>query len=145
VLVPPSARLPSPSLPVTGVEREAPFGALVWKLDLPFGDPVTGPQYLLGRAAREVGLSAVFNGEGGDQLFGGWTNKPMIAAELYAPLYGRDTREETYLQSYHRFYGLEEQLYTPEFRAQVGGPGQRRGPLAAPPRGRRRGAAVFDT
>ena len=62
---------------------------MVWKLDLPFGDPVTGPQYLLGRAAREAGLSAVFNGEGGDQLFGGWTSKPMISAELYAGLYER--------------------------------------------------------
>ena len=39
---------------------------LVWKLDLPFGDPVTGPQYLLGRAARAAGLDAIFNGEGGD-------------------------------------------------------------------------------
>jgi len=114
----------------------------VWKLDLPFGDPVTGPQYLLGQAARAAGLATVFNGEGGDQLFGGWTNKPMIAAEIYAPLYGRDTREETYLQSYHRFYGLEEQLYTPEFRAQVGGPGQRRA-LLQPYLGDDSAAATF--
>ncbi len=87
---------------------------------------MTGPQYLLGKAAREAGLSAVFNGEGGDQLFGGWTNKPMVSAELYAGLYEDDSREEQYLRSYHRFYGLEEQLYTPEFRSQVGTPGQRR-------------------
>jgi asparagine synthase (glutamine-hydrolysing) len=99
---------------------------LVWKLDLPFGDAVTGPQYLLGRAARQAGLTAVFNGEGGDQLFGGWTTKPMISAQLYAGLYGEDSREEQYLRSYHRFYGLEEQLYSDEFRALVGGPGQRR-------------------
>jgi asparagine synthase (glutamine-hydrolysing) len=99
---------------------------LVWKLDLPFGDAVTGPQFLLGKAARAAGLSAIFNGEGGDQLFGGWTSKPMISAQLYAGLYGDDSREEIYLRSYHRFYGLEEQLYTPEFRGQVGGPGQRR-------------------
>ncbi len=103
---------------------------LVWKLDLPFGDPVTGPQYLLGRAARQAGLNLIFNGEGGDQLFGGWTSKPMIAASLYAGLYGEDTREELYLRSYHRFYGLENRLYTPEFRRQVGGPGQRRALLA---------------
>ena len=50
----------------------------------------------------------------------------MVSAELYADLYGDDTREELYLRSYHRFYGLEDQLYTPEFRARVGGPGQRR-------------------
>lgn len=102
------------------------FDDLIWKLDLPFGDPVTGPQYLLGKAAREAGLSAVFNGEGGDQLFGGWTNKPMVSAQLYAGLFSDDSREEQYLRSYHRFYGLEDQLYTPEFRSQVGTPGQRR-------------------
>jgi asparagine synthase (glutamine-hydrolysing) len=118
--------LPLTFLPVDGADLAPVLDDLVWKLDLPFGDPVTGPQYLLGRAARQAGLSAVFNGEGGDQFFGGWTNKPMIAAEVYGPLYGRDTREETYLQSYHRFYGLEDELYTPEFRAQVGPPGQRR-------------------
>jgi hypothetical protein len=83
---------------------------LVWKLDLPFGDAVTGPQYLLGRTAHEAGLSAVFNGEGGDQFFGGWTSKPMIAAELYAGLYEDESREARYLRSYHRFYGREEQL-----------------------------------
>ena len=93
---------------------------LVWKLDLPFGDAVTGPQYLLGRAARQAGLSAVFNGEGGDQLFGGWTNKPMISAQLYADLHEDTSREQQYLRSYHRFYGLEDQLYTPEFQARVG-------------------------
>lgn len=101
---------------------------LVWKLDLPFGDAVTGPQFLLGRAARQAGFSAVFNGEGGDQLFGGWTSKPMVAAEVFGGLYedSPEEPEEIYLRSYHRFYGLEDALYTPEFRAQVGGPGQRR-------------------
>jgi len=118
-------------IPLTLVKVDAPDLApalmdLVWKLDLPFGDPVTGPQYLLGRAARAEGLTAVFNGEGGDQLFGGWTSKPMISAQLYADLYEDDSREEIYLHSYHRFYGREEQLYTPEFQRQVGGAGQRR-------------------
>jgi asparagine synthase (glutamine-hydrolysing) len=103
---------------------------LVWKLDLPFGDPVTGPQYLMARAARQAGLSAVFNGEGGDQLFGGWTSKPMISAQLYAGLYGEDSREQLYLRSYHRFYGLEDRLYTPEFLSRVGPPGPRRALLA---------------
>lgn len=121
--------IPLEFVKVGGEDVGAVLNELVWRLDLPFGDPVTGPQYLLGRAARQAGLSAIFNGEGGDQLFGGWTSKPMIAASLYADLYGEDTREEQYLSSYHRFYGLENQLYTPEFRAQVGGPGQRRAHL----------------
>ncbi|MEO7330673.1 MAG: asparagine synthase-related protein [Minicystis sp.] len=101
---------------------------VVDRLDLPFGDPVTAPQYLLGEEARKQGLSAVFNGEGGDQLFGGWTAKPMLAAEIYAGLYDapEESREETYLRSYHRFYGMESELYTPELAAQVGPPGQRR-------------------
>ncbi len=104
------------------------FDDVVHRLDLPFGDPVTGPQYLLGEAARAHGVTCVFNGEGGDQLFGGWTSKPMIAAELYGGLFEEtdESREEAYLRSYHRFYGLEDALYTSEFRARVGTPGQRR-------------------
>ena len=46
-------------IPLTMVKVEAADVAgvlpdLVWKLDLPFGDPVTGPQYLLGRAAQST-------------------------------------------------------------------------------------------
>ncbi|HSE96873.1 MAG TPA: asparagine synthase-related protein [Blastocatellia bacterium] len=129
VVVAERLNMPLEFVKVGGEDLEPIFMDLVWKLDLPFGDPVTGPQYLLGRAARAAGLSTIFNGEGGDQLFGGWTNKPMISAEIYADLYGEESREELYLKSYHRFYGLEEQLYTPEFREQTGSPGQRRAML----------------
>lgn len=103
---------------------------LVWKLDLPFGDAVTGPQYLLGRAAAAAGLTAVWNGEGGDQFFGGWTSKPMIAAALYDGTVEDASPEEQYLRSYHRFYGLEDQLYTEQLQRRFGGPGQRRALLA---------------
>jgi asparagine synthase (glutamine-hydrolysing) len=115
-------------VPVNGAEIAAVFPDVVHRLDLPFGDAVTVPQYLLGRAARAAGLSAIFNGEGGDQLFGGWTSKPMIAAEVYAGLYASEppSREASYLRSYHRFYGFEEQLYTDGFAEKVGPPGQRR-------------------
>jgi asparagine synthase (glutamine-hydrolysing) len=106
------------------------FEDLVWKLDLPFGDPVTGPHYLLGRSARAAGLNAVFNGEGGDQLYGGWTSKPMVAAAVYGSAYGEASPEQQYLKSYHRFYGLEEQLYTQSFASQVGSAGQRRALVA---------------
>jgi asparagine synthase (glutamine-hydrolysing) len=118
--------IPLEYIKVGGEELEPVLSDMVWKLDLPFGDAVTGPQYLLGRAARSAGLSTAFNGEGGDQLFGGWTNKPMISAEIYADLYGEESREVLYLNSYHRFYGLEDQLYSPDFRERVGSPGQRR-------------------
>ena len=78
-------------------------------LEQPFGDGVTVPLYLLGQAAAKQ-VSVIFNGEGGDQLFGGWTNKPMVAAELYA---GKDyDREAMYLNTFHRFYGFTDQFYT---------------------------------
>ncbi len=123
--------LPLTLVPVDAERIAESFWDIVYKLDLPFGDAVTGPQYLLGKAAREAGLATVFNGEGGDQLFGGWTSKPMVAAELYGGLYEHqdESREETYLRSYHRFYGSEERLYTREFMEAVGGPGQRRAHL----------------
>ena len=50
----------------------------------------------------------------------------MISAQLYANLYEEDSPEYAYLHSYHRFYGLEEKLYTPEFRHAVGGAGRRK-------------------
>ena len=87
-------------------------------LEQPFGDGAIVPLYLVGRAAsREVDV--VFNGEGGDQLFGGWANKPLIAAELYGgPGYDR---EAAYLATFHRFYGLADQFYTPRAQALVTG------------------------
>lgn len=119
-------------VPVTGERLAAVFFDVVHRLDLPFGDPVTVPQFLLGQAAREADLCAVFNGEGGDQLFGGWTSKPMIAAEVYAGLYESETpsREEAYLRSYHRFYGLEDELYSEDLKKRVGPKGQRRAHLS---------------
>ena len=50
---------------VTGERIASVFHDVVHRLDLPFGDPVTAPQFLLGQAARAAGLTAVFNGEGG--------------------------------------------------------------------------------
>jgi len=122
-LVARSLDIPLERVVVRGKDLAPILDDLVYKLDLPFGDAVTGPQYFLGKAARERGLTAVFNGEGGDQLFGGWTSKPMIAATLYGDLYGDDTPEEQYLHAYHRFYGHEAELYTPEFAERIGGPG----------------------
>ena len=86
-------------------------------LHQPYGDPVTVPLYLLGEAARDH-VGTVFNGEGGDQLFGGWVNKPMIAAETYGGA-GYD-REAAYLATYHRFHGLEDRLLTPAARSVLG-------------------------
>ena len=84
-------------------------------LDSPYGDGVTVPLYLLNQAASQD-VSVIFNGEGGDQLFGGWTNKPLIAASIY----GGDTDLiEPYLQTFHRLYGYEDRSFQPQLIAQL--------------------------
>lgn len=108
-------------LPVTVVPVDGPavFGVLpelAAALGLPFADGVTGPLWHLCGAARAAGLDTVFNGEFGDQLFGGWTNKPMLAAGVY----GAEPREAAYLRSFHKFAGLERDFYTPEFLERIG-------------------------
>ncbi len=74
-------------------------------LDLPYGDSVTVPLYLLNQAASQD-VSVVFNGEGGDQLFAGWTNKPLIAASIYG---GTSDLIQPYLQTFHRLYEYPQQ------------------------------------
>lgn len=91
---------------------------LAWDLDLPYGDPVTWPQLCLARHARKRGFTDVFNGEGGDQLFGGWSNKPLIAAQVYAPA---QNPIEQYLHAYHRFYRHEQQFFSRDFLAELSG------------------------
>lgn len=87
-------------------------------LQQPFGDGVVVPLYLLGRTAAEH-VDVVFNGEGGDQLFGGWSNKPMIAAEMFAS--EGYSRVDAYLGSYHRFAGLEADYFSREARQLIAG------------------------
>jgi asparagine synthase (glutamine-hydrolysing) len=79
-------------------------------LDLPYGDGVTVPLYLLNQAASQD-VSVVFNGEGGDQLFAGWTNKPLIAASIYG---GNTDLSQTYLQTFHRLYDYPHQSFQPQ-------------------------------
>ncbi len=88
-------------------------------LDLPFGDGVTVPLFLLAQAAsQEVGV--VFNGEGGDQLFAGWTNKPLIAAGVYQTEQPQtESFTQQYLRTFHRLWGYEAQVFQSEIYAQV--------------------------
>ncbi len=89
-------------------------------LDLPFGDGVTVPLYLLCQAAsQETGV--IFNGEGGDQLFAGWTNKPIIAASLYNTenLGGKKDFTQQYLDTFHRLYGYETRVFRSEVCEQI--------------------------
>ncbi|MEA5598613.1 asparagine synthetase B family protein [Rivularia sp. UHCC 0363] len=88
--------------------------ATVKALDLPFGDGVTVPIYLLCEAASKE-ISVIFNGEGGDQLFAGWTNKPLIAAGIY----NSEDFNQQYLRTYHRLYGYETQCFQPQLLSQI--------------------------
>jgi asparagine synthase (glutamine-hydrolysing) len=89
-------------------------------LDLPFGDGVTVPLYLLNQAASQD-VRIVFNGEGGDQLFAGWTNKPVIAATVYQSAHpeGGASFLDRYLRTFHRLWGYESQVFQPEVYAQI--------------------------
>jgi asparagine synthase (glutamine-hydrolysing) len=84
-------------------------------LDLPYGDGVTVPLYLLCQAASQE-VSVIFNGEGGDQLFAGWTNKPLIAASIYG---GSTDLIQPYLQTFHRLYGYEHQSFQSDMIQQI--------------------------
>ncbi|HEY9894845.1 MAG TPA: asparagine synthetase B family protein [Candidatus Sericytochromatia bacterium] len=88
-------------------------------LDLPFGDGVTVPLFLLMQAASQD-VQVIFNGEGGDQLFAGWTNKPLIAADIYRSTHqAKETFDRQYLRTFHRLWGYEDQLFQPDLAAQL--------------------------
>ena len=76
----------------------------------PYGDAVCVPWFLLGKAAADAGCSALFSGEGGDQVFGGWANKPMVTelALTGAPL------ESVYAKTFHRFLDDIQDLINPQ-------------------------------
>ena len=89
-------------------------------LDLPFGDGVTLPLFLLHQAASHD-TRIIFNGEGGDQLFAGWTNKPLIAASIYKAEHPDSNKsfEHHYLRTFHRLWGYESQVFQPAVYAQI--------------------------
>jgi asparagine synthase (glutamine-hydrolysing) len=91
----------------------------VQALNLPFGDGVTVPLFLLAQAASQE-VRIIFNGEGGDQLFAGWTNKPLIAASVYQPEKPNQTTfVQQYLSTFHRLWGYEAQIFQPDVYAQI--------------------------
>ncbi len=91
-------------------------------LDEPIGDPLTVPNALVAQRAREE-VDVVFNGEGGDPLFGGPKNLPMLASELYESAGDSEgaalAREHRYLASYNKGYESLARLVTPDFFSAV--------------------------
>jgi asparagine synthase (glutamine-hydrolysing) len=92
---------------------------IIWHLDDPIGDPITVPNFeLAARVARDVRW--VFNGEGGDPVFGGPKNIPMLLHHWYGGIEReRGFRERTYLASYRRSYDEWPRLLAPAWRDRV--------------------------
>jgi asparagine synthase (glutamine-hydrolysing) len=108
-------QIPLVKVPVNPKLVRQSVGFTAHALDLPYGDGVTVPLYLLCQAASKE-VSVIFNGEGGDQLFAGWTNKPLIAASIYG---GSTDFIQPYLQTFHRLYGYSQQSFQPQMVAQI--------------------------
>ncbi|MEU0661173.1 asparagine synthetase B family protein [Streptomyces lavendulocolor] len=73
-------------------------------LDSPVGDPLTVPNLIMAEAVAADGASVVLNGEGGDPVFGGPKNLPMLVQEMHrrpgAPW--DEDRATAYLRSYRK-------------------------------------------
>jgi asparagine synthase (glutamine-hydrolysing) len=108
-------KIPLVKVAVTPREIKNALIPAVQALDFPFGDGVTVPLYLLAQKASQE-TRVIFNGEGGDQLFAGWTNKPLIAAGIYQ---ARESFILQYLRTFHRLWGYESQIYQPDVYAQI--------------------------
>lgn len=92
---------------------------MIWHLDEPIGDPITQPNFELAAHVSEHG-SFVFNGEGGDPVFGGPKNLPMMMLHWYGNAGQEENfREKAYLASYRRGYEEWSRLLTDDFRRQI--------------------------
>ncbi|MER0241671.1 asparagine synthase-related protein [Streptomyces sp. HSW2009] len=84
-------------------------------LDSPVGDPLTVPNLLLAEAVAGDGLRVVLNGEGGDPVFGGPKNLPMLVDEMHRDPAGTgEDRATAYLRSYRKCWTDLPRLLTPE-------------------------------
>ncbi|MBX9722787.1 MAG: asparagine synthase, partial [Candidatus Obscuribacterales bacterium] len=100
------------------IERN--FHSSIEALDGNYGDGVTVPLYLLNKAAAADGHTLAFNGEGGDQLFGGWTNKPLIASSVYGEVHrDDDSFLSTYMRTFHRLNGHERLVFSDELYSKI--------------------------
>lgn len=89
---------------------------MAW-LDDPIGDPLTVPNLLLGRLARQQ-VAVVLNGEGGDPCFGGPKNQPMLINQLYSSVSQQDPLQ-AYLLAFRKCAADLPQLLKPELWAAV--------------------------
>src|SRR5213076_2262960 len=48
------------------------FERMAWHQDMPFGEPTFYAQWRVMRAAKEAGVKVLLDGQGGDEVFGGY-------------------------------------------------------------------------
>ncbi|MBI4782894.1 MAG: asparagine synthase [Oscillatoriophycideae cyanobacterium NC_groundwater_1537_Pr4_S-0.65um_50_18] len=113
-------QIPLIQVAATGARLLSVLRATAQALDLPYGDGTTAPLFLLKQAAAQD-VRVVFNGENGDQLFAGWTNKPVIAGGVYRPEHpvAVETFEQQYLRTFQRFLGYESQVFSADLLAHI--------------------------
>jgi asparagine synthase (glutamine-hydrolysing) len=108
-------------LSVSGEEVAARLPGTVALLDCPVGDPLTVPNLLLAEAVAADGASVVLNGEGGDPVFGGPKNLPMLISELHRDDPDPGARAQAYLRSYRKCYADLPALLTADAHAELAG------------------------
>jgi len=122
-------------LSVSGDAVAARLADTVALLDSPVGDPLTVPNLMLAEAVAADGIRVVLNGEGGDPVFGGPKNLPMLLYELHRDDPAPHARALAYLRSYRKCYQDLPALLTPDtLRALQDEPGPERfvAPYLAP-------------
>ncbi|MFJ6138188.1 asparagine synthetase B family protein [Kitasatospora sp. NPDC092286] len=100
-------------LTVSGAEVAARLADTVALLDSPVGDPLTVPNLMLAEAVAGDGIRVSLNGEGGDPVFGGPKNLPMLVHEMHRDDPAPEARAEAYLRSYRKCYEDLPRLLTP--------------------------------
>jgi asparagine synthase (glutamine-hydrolysing) len=80
-------------------------------LDDPIGDPLTTPNLMMFEKAASLGISHIFNGEGGDPTFGGPKNVPMVLHQVYGG--HADDLASMYFRSFQKCFDDLEALLQP--------------------------------
>jgi asparagine synthase (glutamine-hydrolysing) len=110
--------IPARVITVTSAMIKAKFLQTATILDEPIGDPLTVPNIIVvEEAAKEVQL--VFNGEGGDPVFGGPKNLPIMAYEAYGVGMQEFSREDMYLRAYNKGHEHLPRLLSKDFQQQL--------------------------
>jgi asparagine synthase (glutamine-hydrolysing) len=114
--------IPLVKVEVTSQKIRKAIASTAQALDLPFGDGAPLPLFLLSQVASQE-TAVIFNGENGDQLFAGWTNKPLIAAGIYQSETPTGTKNfiQQYLDTFHALYGYEALCFQPDIYKLVQG------------------------